>query len=116
MVAWNRRGCFGWAGSNHHVHQGKAAKSTTPPCHHVAMPPPSHSVLAAASPRVQPPPVTPKGRGVTSTKFDSNIFCEKEVSWCHGGMGSGDETATHRLCVTVVGASAGPGWTTTCTE
>ena len=45
MVAWNRRGCFGWAGSNHHVHQGKAAKSTTPPCHHVAMPPPSHSDL-----------------------------------------------------------------------
>ena len=33
------------------------------------------------------------------------------VSWTRG-----DETATHRLCVTVVGASAGPGWTTTCTE
>ena len=40
------------------------------------------------------PPVTHKGRGVTSTKFDSNIFCEKEVSWCHGGMGSLSETAT----------------------
>ena len=63
-AACNRRGCFGWAGSNHHVHQGKAAKSTTPPCHHVTMSPPSHSVLyTGASPCVQPPPVAPKGRG-----------------------------------------------------
>ena len=90
MVAWNRRGCFGWAGLNHHVHRGKAAHSTTPPCHHVTMTPPSHSVLyTAVSPCVQPPPVTHKGRGVTSTKFDSNIFCEKEVSWCHGVMDLG---------------------------
>ena len=60
--------------------------ATMSPCH---LPHTLISVLAAASPRVQPPAVTPKGRGVTSTKFDSNIFCEKEVSWCHGVMDSG---------------------------
>ena len=61
--------------------------ATMPPCRHATSP--TLSPHCGASPCAAAAPVAPKGRGVTSTKFDSNIFCEKEVSWCHGGMDSG---------------------------
>ena len=85
--------------------------ATMSPCHL----PPTLSSTPGRARVCSRPSVTHKGRGVTSTKFDSNIFCEKEVSWCHGGMDSG-RWYRHPLNETAVGASAGPGRTTTCTE